>query len=540
MTSRLSMRARLLLAVGVIALLALVLSDVVVYGQLRSNLYNQVDKSLEAAHPRIEATANSGVVLPSEGSSTSASAPARTSTPPGSASGATSSSDLPDASASSFCAVARQNAPGMFVAVLSPDDRVVTGRGGPETCPAFEPGSRAYTPRIPSHLSGFHVLAHSTTQELVAFFTTASTVAGGPPFRVRAAKLADGDVLILAAPISEVTTALAHTFLVEVLVTLAAVIAAILLGIWLVRVGLRPLRDIERTAEAIAGGDLVHRVPNPNPRTEVGHLASAFNVMVERIEVLVTNLRASENRLLRFVGDASHELRTPIAAVSAYAQLFERRDRVTPEDLARIMRGIRRESERMGRLIEDLLVLAKLDEQRPLRSIPVEMVGLVGEAVETARLVGPSWPVRLTAAEPVEVLGDDSALRQIIDNLLANVRAHTPPGTQTEVSVRREGETCVLEVADNGPGISEEQAALVFERFFRADPSRSRLSGGAGLGLAIVASIVSYHGGTAEAISRSDSGALFRITLPALPGDEDADAEARPDDDAEDSPAHSS
>lgn len=521
------MRARLLLAVGVIALLALVLADVVVYGQLRSNLYSQVDNSLQVAHPAIESTAESAASYPATQASSDAAsrkdypvseAPsATTTTVPGRATAPSSGSE-----SAGFCSVARQSAPGMFVEVLNAGDRVVTGSDGRETCAAFEPGSHTYSPVIPAHLTGFRVTPQSHN-EPVLYFTTASTVDAGPHFRVRAEKLADGDILVLATPITEVTTALTHTFVVEVLVTLAALIAAILLGFWLVRVGLRPLRDIERTAEVIAGGDLVQRVPNPNPRTEVGHLATSFNVMVDRIEDLVTNLRASENRLLRFVGDASHELRTPIAAVSAYAQLFERGDRVTPEDLGRIMTGIRRESSRMARLVEDLLVLAKLDEQRPLQHVPVEVVGLVGESVESATLIGPAWPVRVVATEPVEVVGDHSALRQVVDNLLANVRAHTPEGTETTVSIARRDDRCVIEVADTGPGITEEQATLVFERFFRADPSRSRLSGGAGLGLAIVASIVAQHGGSAEAVARAETGALFRITLPALAPEWDAE-----------------
>ena len=520
MTARLSVRARLLLAVFVIALAALVLSDVVVYGQLRSNLYNQVDKSLQAAHPAIQAAAESA--KEGEGAGTS---PAK----PRSADGAGASASDTAGEVSSFCAIARQNAPGMFVEVLDAEGGVVTGRTGRESCAAVEPGDTAVSsPVIPAHLTGF-TPDRTIPHESVAYFTATAQAAGEPGFRVRAQKLADGDVLILALPITEVAAALEHTLVVELLVTAAALATAIALGAFLVRVGLRPLRDVERTAEVIAGGDLVHRVPNPNPRTEVGHLATAFNVMVDRIELLITNLRASENRLLRFVGDASHELRTPIAAVSAYAQLFEHNDQVTPEDRARIMRGIRRETARMARLVEDLLLLAKLDEQRPLQRLPVEVVALVAEGVEAAKVVGPGWPLQLQAAEPVEVLGDPGALRQVVDNLLANVRAHTPEGTSTEVRVRREGDRCVIEIADDGPGISEEQAALVFERFFRADPSRSRLSGGAGLGLAIVASIVDQHDGTAEAVSRPGTGALFRIVLPALAPDSSGPAnEAAP------------
>jgi two-component system OmpR family sensor kinase len=255
------------------------------------------------------------------------------------------------------------------------------------------------------------------------------------------------------------------------------------------------------------------RVPNANPRTEVGHVATALNVMLERIEVAFGELRASERRLRRFVADASHELRTPIAAVSAYAQLF---GRAREEDLGRVMSGIERETSRMGSLVEDLLLLTKFDERHVLDADAVELVGLAAEAAETARTVGPAWPVRLDAHDAVEVMGDRSALRQVLDNLLSNVRAHTPEGTAATITVRRAGDEAVIEVVDEGPGLSEEEAALVFDRFYRADPSRTRATGGAGLGLAIVASIVAAHGGHVAAQPRPGGGAVFRAVLPAL------------------------
>jgi len=181
-----------------------------------------------------------------------------------------------------------------------------------------------------------------------------------------------------------------------------------------------------------------------------------------------------------------------------------------------VMDGIERETARMGRLVEDLLLLARLDEQHPFDLEPVELVGLAAEAIETARTVGPAWPISFVADEPVEVMGDWRALRQVVDNLLANVRAHTPSGTTAQVSVGRSGHDALIEVADDGPGISEQQAAVVFERFFRADPSRSRETGGAGLGLAIVATIVREHGGEVAAVARQGQGALFRVVLPAI------------------------
>ncbi len=216
----------------------------------------------------------------------------------------------------------------------------------------------------------------------------------------------------------------------------------------------------------------------------------------------------------QFVADASHELRTPLTAVSAYAELFEQGASTRVEDLDRVMQGIRSETARMGHLVEDLLLLARLDEGRPLEREEVELVGVTAEAVQTATTVGPQWPVRLVARQPVEIVGDRMRIRQVLDNLLANVRTHCPEGTSTVVTVEREDHDAVISVRDDGPGLSAEDAARVFERFFRADASRSRRFGGAGLGLSIVASIAKAHGGTVMAAPAPDRGTLFTVRLP--------------------------
>jgi len=493
MRNRFSLRTRLLLAVGAVALLALALADVTVYTSLKSYLYNQVDSTLQLSHISVEeaATGSSSDNYPSYGNGGSASGQ-----PPGS---------------SDFCAVGRESAPGMFIEVRNISHQVVNG----ESCPAFAPGKKTYSPKLPKIITGF-ARTSADPHEPVVYFTVSSTATGGPLFRVRASVLQNGGVLVVAEPINNISSTLDQLLLLELLVTAGALIGAVLLGLWLVRVGLRPLRDVVRTAEAISGGDLMQRVPNENTRTEVGHVATALNVMLERIQAGFGDLQLSENRLRRFVSDASHELRTPIAAVSAYAQLFRQGASEREEDLPRVMEGIERETARMGRLVEDLLLLARIDEQHPFDLEPVELVGLVAEAVETARTVGPAWPISLVASEPVEIMGDWGGLRQVVDNLLANVRAHTAPGTTATVSVGRAGREAFVEVSDEGSGISEEQAAVVFERFFRADPSRSRESGGAGLGLAIVATIVRAHGGKVTAVARPGRGALFRVVLPAI------------------------
>ena len=305
--------------------------------------------------------------------------------------------------------------------------------------------------------------------------------------------------------------------------TAGAVIVALLGGLWLVRIGLRPLRDMEVAAESIAAGNLTERVPGENDRTEVGRLARTLNVMLSRIESAFSarvaseqRLRESDARLRRFVGDASHELRTPIAAISAYAELFGRGASDQKEDLERLMLGIISETGRMEHLVADLLLLARLDEGRPMEMQSVDVVALCAEAVQTAQTVGPAWPVTFTATRPVEVTGDATSLRQVIDNLLGNVRAHTPEGTSTRVSVDGDVTGVVIEVSDDGPGMTDDEVAKVFERFYRSDPSRSRLKGGAGLGLSIVSAIVAAHGGTVTAASRPGEGTTFTVRLPVV------------------------
>jgi two-component system OmpR family sensor kinase len=284
--------------------------------------------------------------------------------------------------------------------------------------------------------------------------------------------------------------------------------------------GLKPLRDIEATASNIAGGDLSLRVPQDD-RTEVGRLGTSLNIMLRHIEDAFARRAQSEEQLRQFVADASHELRTPVSAVSAYAELFERGANQRPGDLERVMRGIRVETARMTTLIDDLLLLARLDEGRPLRQDRIELLPVLEDSVDTALAVGPEWPVTLEAGAPVTVVGDSMALRQVIDNLLANVRTHTPTGTPATVSTRVENagarQEVVIEVADSGPGLATEHAERVFERFYRVDTSRSRARGGTGLGLAVVAALVAVHDGRVDVAETPGGGATFRVRLPLAP-----------------------
>ena len=286
-------------------------------------------------------------------------------------------------------------------------------------------------------------------------------------------------------------------------------------GLWVIRIGLKPLDAMGKTAAAIAAGDLSQRVEEDD-RTEVGRLGLALNSMLAHIEEAVSALEASESKLRRFVADASHELRTPLAAVRAYAELFTRGAASRPDDLERSMKGISRESERMSVLVDDLLLLAHLDEGRPLTLEPIAFEDVVAEAIETAKTLEPDRPLEADLT-PSTVLGDHDRLRQVIDNLLANVRAHTPPDAPLKVTLSHDGQSAVLAVADSGPGMDEETRAHVFERFYRADPSRARASGGAGLGLAIVDAVVVAHGGTVEVESEPGAGTTIRVRIPLAP-----------------------
>ena len=320
-------------------------------------------------------------------------------------------------------------------------------------------------------------------------------------------------MLVVATSLDDVDSTLDRLLLIELIVTALVLVAIGVLALELVRLGLRPLDAMGETAAAIAAGDLSRRVEREDERTEVGRLGLALNTMLAQIESAFRAREASERKLRRFVADASHELRTPLAAVRAYAELFSRGAADRPDDLARSMTGISRESERMSVLVDDLLLLARLDEGRPLETKPVRLHELVREAVDAARAVEPERPVELTADEAV-VIGDHDRLRQIIDNLLANARTHTPPGTPVRVSVGNRNGAAEIVVADSGPGIGSGQLAHVFERFYRADASRARASGGVGLGLSIVAAVAEAHGGTVSAQSEDGSGATFTIALP--------------------------
>ena len=343
-------------------------------------------------------------------------------------------------------------------------------------------------------------------------FTVRATV-GSLRYRVLT-QPTDIGTLVVALPLTEVKATLTRLVWVEVVVSAAVLALVGGLAAWVVRVGLRPLDAIGSTAGAIAAGDLSRRVEPATERTEVGRLGLALNAMLGQIEGAFAQRAASEARLRQFVSDASHELRTPLTSIRGYAELFRRGAAERPEDLAVAMRRIEEEAERMGVLVDDLLLLARLDQGRPLERAPVDLSALAVDAVADARAASPDHPVELDAPAPVTVVGDEGRLRQVLANLLGNARVHTPPGTRVAVRVGTDDGMAVVEVADDGPGLDGVDAARLFERFYRADSARWRATGGSGLGLSIVDAIVRAHAGTVRAGERPGGGARFRVKLP--------------------------
>ena len=283
-----------------------------------------------------------------------------------------------------------------------------------------------------------------------------------------------------------------------------------------IKIGMRPLEDVEVTAEQIAAGDLSARMPDANPHTEVGRLITSLNSMLSRIEQSFDARRESEDKLRRFVADASHELRTPLTAIRGFSELYRQGAVEGQEPTRELLGRIEGESKRMGSLVEDLLLLARLDQAREMEAKPVDLEEVVESAVASARAAGPEHPVSFTpSSEELFALGDEGRIHQVVANLLANARTHTPAGTNIDVSINRADDGIRISVADNGPGLSDEDQKKIFERFYRADPSRVRVDGeGSGLGLSIVDAVMKAHGGSVTVVSELGEGATFTLFFP--------------------------
>ena len=353
-------------------------------------------------------------------------------------------------------------------------------------------------------------------------FTVSAAGTSAHSWRVLVEPLSGGRHAIIAFSLDDLNNTVTRLEIADALAGAIAIAVLAGIGLPLVRASLAPLSRIEATAAAIAGGDLSRRIDHPSRGTEVGRLAEALDTMLSRIEIAYLaraegEARAlrSEDRMRQFVADASHELRTPLTSVKGLAEFgLQQGNAASPDELLRLMTLIHHEACRMGRLVEDLLMLARLDTDRPLDRRHVDLASIAAQAVQAARIVHPGRPITLLADDPVIVYVDTERLRQIIDNLIANATQHTPPRSPVTVSVTSTSGTGEIIVADNGPGMTTEQAARVFERFYRTDDARTRARGGTGLGLSIAASLAAAHDGDITVDTQPGQGAAFHVRLP--------------------------
>ena len=340
---------------------------------------------------------------------------------------------------------------------------------------------------------------------------------GETDIRAIARSLPSGEgTVVISVALDSVEKTVAGLRGIFILISFIVLISIAIVARSLIKLTLKPLNQIEKTAAAIAEGDLSARLPEVNSRTEVGRLTGSLNTMLSRIEESFTIRTESENKLRRFVADASHELRTPLTAIRGFAELHRQGAVVGEEKTKELVSRIEKESIRMSSLVEDLLLLARLDQSRELTFDPVDINHLVKEAVASAQAAGPGYEITVSSTnDEVFVLGDSMRIHQAIANLLANARTHTPVGTKIAVNISQGDLETKISISDNGPGLSEEDQKRVFERFFRADPSRVRVGGeGSGLGLAIVDAVMKAHGGRVEVNSKIGAGATFTIVFP--------------------------
>jgi two-component system, OmpR family, sensor kinase len=333
----------------------------------------------------------------------------------------------------------------------------------------------------------------------------------------------NGELTTVAIDLSDVQSTLRSLIYAQFGIGVAVLLVLGVAGYAVVHRSLRPLVEVEQTAAAIAAGQLDRRVPERDPRTEVGRLSLALNGMLAQIQRAVASsessadhARGSEERMRRFITDASHELRTPLTTIRGFAELYRQG---AARDVEMLMSRIESESRRMGLLVEDLLLLARLDAQRPLDQHRVDLLALASDAVHDAQSIAPKRSIAMEVLDgpgTPEVIGDEARLRQVLGNLVSNALQHTPESAGITVRVGTEGSSAVLEVADEGPGMSQEDAHRIFERFYRTDSSRARASGGTGLGLSIVDSLVYAHGGTVSVTTAPGRGCRFRVRLPRI------------------------
>ena len=353
--------------------------------------------------------------------------------------------------------------------------------------------------------------------------TVGSVDNSGVQWRVVSVRSPAGRLVTVAYDLSDIQQTVDSLVLLQLGIGAAVLLVLGLAGSWVVHRSLRPLIEVEKTAVAIAAGELDRRVPERDPRTEVGRLSQALNGMLAQIqrafassEASAEKARTSEERMRRFITDASHELRTPLTTMRGFAELYRQG---AARDMEMVMSRIESESRRMGLMVEDLLLLARLDAQRPIEQNRVDLLALASDAVHDAQAVAPERNITMEVLDgpgTPEVLGDEPRLRQVLGNLMTNALQHTPETADITVRVGTDGEDAILEVVDGGPGMSQQDALRVFERFYRTDSSRARKSGGSGLGLSIVDSLVHAHGGIVSVTTAPGQGCRFYVSLPRV------------------------
>jgi two-component system OmpR family sensor kinase len=507
-----ALRTRLLVTLIAVVALGLVVSDVATYASLRSFLVGRTDPQLEVASDPVsfQVLLSAGIIHQPTGTGPTA---------------RTHVSDVPRS-------LRRFNL-GRNRSSLEPAGTVgelVNASGHPVAAPiTFSYSGKTAPPPVLPATAGASVTGADR------LFDARSAGAHTIAYRVLERPIGYHDLsIVVAIPLTDVNQTLNRLVLIELLATAVILIGLGLLARWIVRRGLRPLEDMAVAAGDIARGDLARRVEPDGGPTEVGRLGSALNIMLGEIQEAFDSRAASEARLRRFVADASHELRTPLTSLRGYAELFEHNGHRPPEDLATAMRHIRREADRMSVLVDDLLVLANLDQVRPLHVASVDIAAVVHEAVTAFGFTGSDHAIRFEATGAIRIECDAERVRRAVDNLLTNAARYSPAGSAIDVAVRsgtdaraaslapngQEGPSspgvphAEIEIRDEGPGVPSDEATRIFEPFYRADTSRTRNTGGTGLGLAIVAATVEAHHGTFGVRPNTPTGSCFWLRLP--------------------------
>ena len=484
-----SLRNRLIVGVVVLSALGFIASDIAARSSLHSFLMAQVDTQLKSvAGGSVLRLDRAGIApdennLPAQGSDEATTSTSKAQTKAG-------------------LSPLRQVPTTMSVTLLNPSGKVLGVIGGDLNTQAISNFVAGFTPAM--------VASHNNLPFTIE--------APGADFRVLARILPSALGSVVVAQSMDNIDQTVHRL--QVLFIFIGFIALLLIALAsrkVIDIGLRPLEVVELTAESIAGGNLSARLPAAKPDTEVGRLVGSLNKMLARIEESFAARTASENRLRRFVADASHELRTPLTAIRGFAELHRQGAVQGEQETKELIARIEKESLRMGSLVEDLLLLARLDQAREMSKDPVNISATVKEAVESARAAGPNHPIAVTTPdEDIYVLGDANRIHQVIANLLANARIHTSEGTPITVSLDHSDSGTTVSVSDKGPGLSEADQERIFERFYRADPSRVRTSvDGSGLGLSIVEAVMQAHGGGVSVTSTLGDGATFTLFFPA-------------------------